>query len=67
MTNLDALAAHAVIDLTITIERARTLAASAPLSIRIEINNLQETLDLLKHKLRKVGARLPADLYESSE
>jgi hypothetical protein len=37
------------------------LAVDAPLDVRVEVNNLQETLDLLQHKLRNSSPRLEGD------
>lgn len=47
------------------IRAMRALAADLPLTIRIEINNLQEVLDLLRHKFREETLR--GVLHRSSD
>jgi hypothetical protein len=39
----------------------RGIAVYAPLSVQIEVNNLQEVLDLLIHKLRLAAEDNPVD------
>ena len=55
LTPLEALQRAIDRDLVPTIAYMRGLAAYAPLTIQVEVNNLQEVLDLLQHKLRCLG------------